>query len=74
LQFGGAAAGDQGTEPANLCLLLPREQQKLWVLFTQWFQFPWHFMVKVAGSVVGASMERCVPVVGGGDAGLTSKY
>jgi hypothetical protein len=32
-QFSGAAAG--GTEPPCFCLLLPVEQQELWVLLTQ---------------------------------------
>jgi hypothetical protein len=38
------------------------EQQEPWVLLTQEHQFPWHFRVKVAGHVVGRSMELQVPV------------
>jgi hypothetical protein len=47
----------QGTKPAGLCLLLLIEQWEPWVLLIQGHWFPWGFRVKVAGHVVGGSLE-----------------
>jgi hypothetical protein len=41
------------------------EQQELWVLLIQVYQFPWHFRVKVAGHVVGESIELQVTACAG---------